>query len=64
MKLIELVEQFHLGLHQVVVVLLIWSNGVRVREVGNPVTAIKVLMLCVFNPDQLLRLLKQLVSST
>jgi hypothetical protein len=45
LKVIELVEQFNLGLHQVVVVLFIRSNGVRVREVGNPVTAIKVLML-------------------
>ena len=54
MKVIELVEQFNLGLHQVVVVLFIRSNGVRVREIGNPVTAIKVLMLCVFNPNKLL----------
>ena len=57
MEVVELVEQFHLRLPQVVVVLFIRTSGVRVREVRDPVTAIKVLMLSVFNPDQLLWLL-------
>jgi hypothetical protein len=45
LEVVELDKQFNLGLLQVVVVLLIRSNGVRVCEVRNPATPIKVILL-------------------
>ena len=63
MQVVELVEKIYLEILKVVALLLIRSNGVRVCEVRNPATPIKVILLRPFNPDQLLRLLKQLVSS-
>ena len=61
--MVELVEQFQLGLLKLVVLLLIRSKGLRVSEVRDPAAAIKVLILRPFNFSRVLWLLKQLLSS-
>ena len=45
MQVVELVEKIYLEILKVVALLLIRSNGVRVCEVRNPATPIKVILL-------------------